>query len=130
VHVPARTRCLPLQARDSAQRILLPAARRAEHDEKLAVADGQVHLLHGDRPVRVAHVQGRDLDACHQRRTAPSVTPATRCLRTRYANTSTGTANTHADAATRPQSTVVPPMSPAIAGGAVRTSRLEVRKMA
>jgi hypothetical protein len=36
-----------------------------------------------DRPVRVPLVQGGHLDARHQRRTAPSVTPATRCLRTR-----------------------------------------------
>ena len=41
-----------------------------------------------------------------------------------------GTAKMVADAATRPQSTVVPPMRPAIAGGAVRTSWLEVRKIA
>ena len=36
------------------------------------------------------------------------------------AKISTGSANVIADAATSPQSTVVPPISPAIAGGAVR----------
>src|SRR5690606_19195544 len=74
---------LPFQTRDGAQRRRLAAARGAEHDEELAVADGQVDVLDGDRPVRVALVEGGDLDAGHQRRTAPRVTPATRCLRTR-----------------------------------------------
>ena len=75
-------------------------------------------------------MQRVDLDARHQRRTAPSVTPATRCLRTRKANSSTGAAKTIADAATRPQSIVVPPTRPAMAGGAVRADSLEVRKIA
>ena len=63
-----------------------------------------------------------DEDLGHQRRTAPRVTPATRCLRTRKAKISTGIAKTIADAATRPQSIVVPPIRPAIADGAVRVS--------
>ena len=46
------------------------------------------------------------------------------------ANTSTGIAKATAEAATSPQSTVVPPMRPAMAGGAVRTSWLDVRKIA
>ena len=74
---------LPLQAGHRPQRGGLAAPGRAEHDEQLAVADRQVHVLDGDRAVRVALVQGGDLDAGHQRRTAPRVTPATRCLRTR-----------------------------------------------
>ena len=76
-------RRLPLESGHGPQRRGLAAARRTEHDEQLAVADGQVHVLHRDRPVGVALVQGGHLDAGHQRRTAPRVTPATRCLRTR-----------------------------------------------
>ena len=74
---------LALQAGHGAQGGGLAAAGGAEHDEELAVADGQVDVLDRHGAVRVRLVQRGDLDARHQRRTAPRVTPATRCLRTR-----------------------------------------------
>src|SRR3954469_16554227 len=42
---------------------------------------------------------------------------------------STGTAKVIAEAATSPQSTVVPPIRPAIAAGAVRVSGVVIRKI-
>src|SRR4029079_566265 len=120
---------LRLQAGDDPQRGRLAAAGRAEHHEQLAVADLEVELLHGDGPVRERLVELLDEHPGHQRRTAPSVTPATRCLRTRNANTSTGMAKIIAEAATSPQSIVVPPIRPAIAAGAVRESGSVIRKI-
>ena len=86
---------LALEPGDGPQRRRLAAPRRPEHHEQLAVGDRQVQALDRDGAVGEALVQPCDLDARHQRRTAPRVTPATRCLRTRNAKSRTGAREDH-----------------------------------
>jgi hypothetical protein len=54
-----------LEPRDHPQRRRLPAARRADEDHELRVADLQVHVLHGLEAVRVPLDDVVELDLGH-----------------------------------------------------------------